>query len=310
MFSDKVLPDGAGPVIDPPPAVLGCPGLDAVVELIRKPSSRHGREPVAAEPVDLPFDPAFLVRPGNTWLAVKSVEAVVRFRRAPSGRSPPLPAMPEDQGSDSAGEIVRPDVLCRDACQDLEGFNAAFPECFLGFSLVAPLDGLARMREPEYQHRALRLHPIQHHPDFTETHLGLGAVVSSVSITSIAGSNRSSRRATPYLGLRFGGAADSMARRTVRRTEVLDPGVSSDLCEQLHSRLHPGQPSIASIHPSTDESHVEDGAIYSRHKASGEPRSGAGDQRPTGALQTCHSPDEKTLADRGALLFSMMTVRL
>jgi hypothetical protein len=59
--------------------------------------------------------------------------------------------------------------------QDLENFDAAFQESFLRLSWVNSMNGLAGVRQPEDQHVALRLHPVQRDPDFTEVHLGLSA---------------------------------------------------------------------------------------------------------------------------------------
>jgi len=51
-------------------------------------------------------------------------------------------------------------------------------------------------------------------------------------------------------------------------------------------------------HTSTNGSNVEGGATYNRHKLPGESRSGARNNRPTGAIQTCHSHElSSRLAD-------------
>lgn len=51
----------------------------------------------------------------------------------------------------------------------------AFQECLLGLGWINPVDGLARVGEPEDEHVALRFHAVQHDPDFTEVHFGLSA---------------------------------------------------------------------------------------------------------------------------------------
>ncbi len=84
-------------------------------------------------------------------------------------------ALPEHHRGDRAGEVVVPDVLGRDASQDLECFNVSLQESFLRLRGIDPVDGPARVREPENKHVALCLHTVQHHPDFTEIHLRLRA---------------------------------------------------------------------------------------------------------------------------------------
>lgn len=68
-----------------------------------------------------------------------------------------LPALHEHHRADRAGEVVIADVLGRDAAQDLERFDVAFEEGFLGLRRVNPVDDLAGVAKPEV---ALRLHPV------------------------------------------------------------------------------------------------------------------------------------------------------
>ena len=173
LLGGEVLADGADSVVDPPVIVQGFPFTDAVVEIIQRPSSRHGREPVTPEPAHLALDSAFLVRSVYPGLAVEGVEAVVRAKQHPPVILQTLPALPGHHRGDSAGEVVIPDVFGRDAAQDLKGFDVAFQESFLGLRRVNPVDGFAGVGQPEDEHVALRFHPVEHDPDFTEIHLRL-----------------------------------------------------------------------------------------------------------------------------------------
>ncbi len=75
-----------------------------------------------------------------------------------------------------------------------------------------------------------------------------------------------------------------------------------DLCPRREWTTQPNLPP----HPSTDESNLEGGAIHNRHKVPGESQSGAGNSRPTGAIQTCqplarpaHRVDDVLVIGRG-----------
>ena len=51
-----------------------------------------------------------------------------------------------------------------------------------------------------------------------------------------------------FQGLPHRSSVNTMPGRQRTNRQALYPGVPSDLCEQLHSRLHPDQPSVESIH--------------------------------------------------------------
>lgn len=64
------------------------------------------------------------------------------------------------------------DVAGRDAADRLERLDVALQERLLRLSRVDPVDGLARVGQPEDEHVALGP-PADHHPDLAEVDLGL-----------------------------------------------------------------------------------------------------------------------------------------
>ena len=81
--------------------------------------------------------------------------------------------MPEDHRGDCAGEVVVSDVLGWDAAQSRERLDMTFEERLLRLGRVDPVDGFPGMGQSIDEHVALRLHPVQHHPDLTKVHFSL-----------------------------------------------------------------------------------------------------------------------------------------
>jgi hypothetical protein len=125
----------------------------------------------------------------------------------------------------------------------------------------------------------------------------LGAVVSSVSMASIAALKGSNRHDTPCLGLRSGGVADLRACRTVLRwTPCRAASARTDKPSTRASRLiRANKSTLDSIHahppliPSTDGFNGEGGATDNRHKCPASHKVEPEVNRPAGAIQTCHS---------------------
>src|SRR6185312_16478363 len=103
---------------------------------------------VTAEPADVALDSAFLVGALAAWLAVESLETVVRPEGGPSRHLGPRPGQAQ-HGRHRALEVVVADMPERHAAQDRERVHVAFQEGLLTARGGHLVDGPARVRQPQ-----------------------------------------------------------------------------------------------------------------------------------------------------------------
>lgn len=128
------------------------------------------------------------------------------------------------------------DVAGRDAADRLERLDVALQERLLRLSRVDPVDGLARVGQPEDEHVALGP-PADHHPDLAEVDLGL------LTRGVLLGDERLHPQATLEVDLRAP-HTDVVAHRGIRqafRGVLLDqPRQDPGRGVALLARGHPG----------------------------------------------------------------------
>ena len=115
---------------------------------------------VAAEPADLPFHPALLVRALDARHAVEGIQAPVGAERGPPIGLHPGTAEP-DHLRDCGLEVVIADLPGRHPAQDAERVLVALKERLLPARQRDPVHRLARERQPQAEQEALDVLPGQ-----------------------------------------------------------------------------------------------------------------------------------------------------
>ena len=126
----------------------------------------------AAEPADLAFDAAFLMRAGLAGDAEERVEPVMAAQRDEPLRLHAVPALqhPGHRGL----EVVIADPA-RDRAEIFEGQHVAFQERFLRLGGERDMKRPARARQPQHEQPQLHQRPGDHRVELAEIHLGLRA---------------------------------------------------------------------------------------------------------------------------------------
>ena len=169
----EVLPDRGRPASDMAGILggvrLGQPG----VKLRQRTGPRHRHEPAAAEPADLPLDPALLMRALRAGQAVERLEPVM----SPEGQ-PPLGLGPVPSGQHLGHrrrQVVIADLPGWHPAHHLERGHVPLQERLLRLAGEHPVAGLARIRQPAGEHETPRQLPVQLDRHVPEVDLGLGA---------------------------------------------------------------------------------------------------------------------------------------
>ena len=172
-FEREVLPDVAGAVADPAGVVSKVVAGQQAVELGQRVDFGDRDQVVAPEPAALTLHAALLMRPLDTGMAVKRLEAMMGTKRHPTPRLGAVAA--EQHPRHRSYEVVVTDVEHRRPAEHLESSLVAFQERLLPLGCVGPMDSLAGERQPHGEQENLGADPRQVDPQIREVDLALGA---------------------------------------------------------------------------------------------------------------------------------------
>ena len=173
LLDVQIVTDRVQATVDATVQVSGFPADDPLVQLIEGLHLRHRGEPGAAEPSDLAFHTALLVRPLDPGMAVERVEAVVGAEQHPAWVLRPSTPRPEQDLRHGGGEVVVADVPGRDPTEGLKRFDVVLQECFLPARRIDPVDRGPGVGQAVHEQVALGLHPVHDHPHLAEVDLRL-----------------------------------------------------------------------------------------------------------------------------------------